>query len=64
MSDAYVIETATAVAGIAVRHRNGFRLFVSDNQFAQLEQRVFSSTQAARRAAESIERASRRSNAR
>ncbi|WP_420241217.1 hypothetical protein [Roseiterribacter gracilis] len=64
MTDAFVIETATAVAGIAVRQRRGFRFFVSDNRFATLEQRVFSSTQAARRAAELIERAQRRSTAR
>jgi hypothetical protein len=64
MTDAFVIETATAVAGIAVRYRNGFRFFVSDNRYAPLEQRVFSSTHAARRAAETIERTERRSNAR
>jgi hypothetical protein len=64
MTDAFVIETATAVAGIAVRERGGFKLFVSDNRFAPLEQRIFSSTQAARHAAEVIERAGRRSTAR
>jgi hypothetical protein len=68
MTDAFVIETATAVTRFAVRHRrvrDANSAFLSASpRSAPLEQRLFSSTEAARRAAESLERAQRRRSAR
>lgn len=41
MSDFFVVETATRIAGLAVRAEHGFRFYASDHAFARLEGRRY-----------------------
>jgi hypothetical protein len=51
MSDSYIIEVSSKVAGIVVRDQVGYRFFAATHDFASLEGRYFRSAREAERAA-------------
>jgi hypothetical protein len=59
MYDAFIIETATHTAGLAVRDAGGFRFYASDSRFYPIDNRVFGGLRAVQTAVESIVSAER-----
>ena len=51
MSDTYIIEVSSQVAGIVVRDRGGFRFFAASHRFNALDGQVFRNAREAERAA-------------
>lgn len=62
-TQAYVIETGEAAAGVIVRQGDGYRFFASDAQFGLLDGSVFKSPKAAQKAADLMYRAASRDHA-
>ena len=56
MPEAFVIETETRTAGLAVRDRGGFRFYAAAPLFFPLDNRVFPSLQPVRSAVAALER--------
>ena len=54
MYDAFIIETATHTAGLAVREDRGFRFYASDSRFYPIDNRVFGGLRAVRSAVDSV----------
>jgi hypothetical protein len=48
MSDAYVIETGSHTAGLAIRERDGFRFYAADVRFDAIDNRLFAGLDALR----------------
>jgi hypothetical protein len=51
MSDTYIIEVGSQVAGIVVRNPEGFRFFASSHRFNSMEGQLFRNAREAERAA-------------
>jgi hypothetical protein len=51
MSDAYIIELGSQVAGIVVRNPDGYRFFAATHRFNSLEGQLFRNAREAERAA-------------
>jgi len=62
-TEAFVIETDEAAAGVIVRQDDGYRFFASESQFQPLDGSVFKSPKAAQKAAELMSRAAARDHA-
>jgi len=56
VTDAYVIETHSRAAGVAVRDRRGFRFFAAEGPFFALDKRLFPHLRAVRQAVGAIAR--------
>jgi hypothetical protein len=54
MYDAFIIETATHTAGLAVREDRGFRFYASDSRFYPIDNRVFGGLRAIHSAVDSL----------
>ncbi len=57
MSDAYVIETAGATAGIVVAERGFVRFYAAEPEFYALDGKRFRNTRAAHKAARALQQA-------
>ena len=51
MSDTYIIEVSSKVAGIVVRNPDGYRFFAATHRFNALEGQLFRNAREAERAA-------------